>query len=151
MLWAFGFGRQATTIGATSLLLSIALTLVFSYSASPVRWQEISAVSLWEWWSLTKAAKALGTGIAKVIPMDQTWKVAFVVAVGVPVAHIVSSELDASVFLRLVAKCWLDRAAWVRAHKSPLSNVDAYRRRHLQLLKERSDVTILCSSELRRH
>jgi hypothetical protein len=55
-------------------------------------------------WSLTKSAKALGTGIAKVIPMDQTWKVAFVVAVGVRVAHIVSSELDTSVFLRLVAK-----------------------------------------------
>jgi hypothetical protein len=64
----------------------------------------IGSLVLWEWWSLTKAAKALGTGIAKVIPMDQTWKVAFVVAVGVLVAHIVSSELDTSVFLRLVAK-----------------------------------------------
>jgi hypothetical protein len=36
--------------------------------------------------------------------MDQTWKVAFVVAVGVLVAHIVSSGLDTSVFLRLIAK-----------------------------------------------
>ena len=104
MLWAFGFGWQAATIGATSLLLSIALTLAYSYSASPVRWQEVSAVSLWECWSLTKAATALGTGIAKVIPIDQTWKVAFVVAVGVVVTHIISAELDASVFLRRVAK-----------------------------------------------
>jgi hypothetical protein len=46
----------------------------------------------------------LETGIAKVIPIDQTWKVAFVVAVGVVVAHIISAELDSSVFLRRVAK-----------------------------------------------
>jgi hypothetical protein len=36
--------------------------------------------------------------------MDQTWKIAFVVAVGVLVAHVVSSELGISVFLQLVAK-----------------------------------------------
>jgi len=64
----------------------------------------IAGLVVWEWWALIKVAKALGTSIAKLIPMDQTLKVAFVVAVGVLVAHIVSSELDASVFLRLVAK-----------------------------------------------
>jgi hypothetical protein len=36
--------------------------------------------------------------------MEQTGKIALVVAVGVLVAQVVSSELDTSVFLRLVAK-----------------------------------------------
>jgi O-antigen/teichoic acid export membrane protein len=106
LLWAFGFGRQAATIGATSLLLSIALSILglqlFGLAGAVAG--TIAGLVLWEWWALIKVAKALGTSIAKLIPMDQTWKVAFVVAVGVLVAHIVSSELDTSVFLRLVAK-----------------------------------------------
>jgi O-antigen/teichoic acid export membrane protein len=106
LLWVFGFGRQAATISAISLLLSIVLSLLglrlFDVAGAVAG--SIASLVLWEWWALTKVAKALGTSIAKLIPMDQTWKVAFVVAVGVLVAHIVSSELDTSVFLRLVAK-----------------------------------------------
>jgi hypothetical protein len=106
VLWAFGFGRQAATIGAISLLLSIALSILglqlFGLAGAVAG--TIAGLVVWEWWALIKVAKALGTSIAKLIPMDQTLKVAFVVAVGVLVAHIVSSELDTSVFLRLVAK-----------------------------------------------
>lgn len=106
LLWAFGFGRQAATIGAVSLLLSIALSILglqlFGLAGAVAG--SIGSLVLWEWWSLTVAAKALGTSIAKLIPMDQTWKVAFVVGAGVLVAHTVSSELDTSVFPRLVAK-----------------------------------------------
>jgi O-antigen/teichoic acid export membrane protein len=106
LLWVFGFGRQAATFSAISLLLSIALSILglqLFGLAGAVAGSTASLV-LWEWWALTKVAKALGTSIAKLIPMDQTWKVAFVVAVGVLSAYIVSSELNASVFLRLVAK-----------------------------------------------
>ncbi|QHO72373.1 hypothetical protein ACH79_06790 [Bradyrhizobium sp. CCBAU 051011] len=106
LLSAFGFGRLAATIGAISLLVSIALSIIglqlFGLAGAVVG--TIAGLVVWEWWALIKIAKALGTSIAKLIPMDQTLKVAFVVAVGVLVAHIVSSELDASVFLRLVAK-----------------------------------------------
>jgi O-antigen/teichoic acid export membrane protein len=107
LVWgAFGFGRQAATISAISLLLSIALSIlgVQLFGLAGAVAGSIAGLVLWEWWALTKVAKALGTSIAKLIPMDQTWKVAFVVALGVLVAHIVSSELDTSVFLRLVAK-----------------------------------------------
>ncbi|MGY4626435.1 lipopolysaccharide biosynthesis protein [Bradyrhizobium sp. USDA 4486] len=106
LLWALGFGRQAATVGAISLLLSIALSILglqlFGLAGAVAG--SIGSLVLWEWWSLTKAAKALGTGIAKLVPMGQTLKVTFVIAVGVLAAHIVSSELDTSVFLRLVAK-----------------------------------------------
>ena len=106
MLWAFGFGRQAATIGAISLLLSIALSILglqlFGLAGAVAG--TIAGLVLWEWWALIKVAKALGTSIAKFMPVDQTLNVVFMVAVGVLVAHIVSSELDTSVFLRLVAK-----------------------------------------------
>ena len=106
LLWAFGFGRQAATTSAISLSLSIALSILglqlFGLAGAVAG--SIAGLVLWEWWALIKVAKALGTSIAKLIPMDQTWKVAFVVAVGVLVAHIVSSELDTSVFLQLLAK-----------------------------------------------
>jgi O-antigen/teichoic acid export membrane protein len=106
LLSAFGFGRLAATLSAISLLLSIALSILglqlFGLAGAVAG--SIAGLVLWEWWGLIKVAKALGTSIAKMIPMDQTWKVAFVVAVGVLVAHIVSSELDTSVFLRLLAK-----------------------------------------------
>jgi O-antigen/teichoic acid export membrane protein len=106
LLWAFGFGRQAATTSAISLSLSIALSILglqlFGLAGAVAG--SIAGLILWEWWALIKVAKALGTSIAKMIPMDQTWKVAFVVAVGVLVAHIVSSELDTSAFLRLLAK-----------------------------------------------
>jgi O-antigen/teichoic acid export membrane protein len=106
LLSAFGFGRLAATIGAISLLLSIALSILglqlFGLAGAVAG--TIAGLVVWEWWGLITVAKALGTSIAKLIPMDQTLKVAFVVAVGVLVAHIVSSELDTSVFLRLVAK-----------------------------------------------
>ncbi|MBV9111231.1 MAG: lipopolysaccharide biosynthesis protein [Hyphomicrobiales bacterium] len=106
LLWALGFGRQAATIGAISLLLSIALSVLCLqlFGLAGALAGSIGSVILWEWWSLTKTAKALGTNVAKLIPLDQTWKVAFVVAVGVLVAHAVSAELSTSVFLRLVAK-----------------------------------------------
>ncbi|MDA9493651.1 hypothetical protein XI08_32225 [Bradyrhizobium sp. CCBAU 11361] len=106
LLWAFGFGRQAATTGAISLLLSIAVSILglqlFGLAGAVAG--SIAGLVLWEWWALIKVAKALGTSIAKLIPMDQTLKVALVVAVGVLAAHIVSYELDTSVFLRLVAK-----------------------------------------------
>jgi O-antigen/teichoic acid export membrane protein len=106
LLWAFGFGRQVATTQAISLLLSIAVSILglqlFGLAGAVAG--SIAGLVLWEWWALIKVAKALGTSIAKLIPMDQTWKIAFVIAVGVLVAHIVSSELDTSVFLRLVAK-----------------------------------------------
>ncbi|WFU22179.1 lipopolysaccharide biosynthesis protein [Bradyrhizobium sp. CB1717] len=106
LLWALGLGRQAATISAISLLLSVALSILGlqSFGLAGAVAGSITGLVLWEWWALIKVAKALRTSIAKLIPMDQTWKVAFVVALGVLVAHIVSSELDASVFLRLVAK-----------------------------------------------
>jgi O-antigen/teichoic acid export membrane protein len=106
LLWVFGFGRQAATISATALLLSIALSIIGLqiFGLAGVVAGSIASLILWEWWALAKVAKALGTSIAKLISMDQTWKVAPVVAVGVLVAYIVSSELDTSVFLRLVAK-----------------------------------------------
>jgi hypothetical protein len=106
LLWVFGFGRQAATISAISLLLSIALSILglqlFGLAGAVAG--SIASLILWEWWALVKVAKALETSIAKLIPMDQIWKVAFVVAAAMLVAHIVSSELDTSVFLRLVAK-----------------------------------------------
>jgi O-antigen/teichoic acid export membrane protein len=106
LLWVFGFGRQAATISAIALLLSIALSILGlqMFGLAGVLAGSIASLILWEWWALAKVAKALGTSIAKLIPMDQTWKVALVVAVGVLVTYIVSSELDTSVFLRLVAK-----------------------------------------------
>jgi len=64
----------------------------------------VAGLVLWEWWGLIKVAKTLETSIAKLIPMEQTGKIALVVAAGVLVAQVVSSELDTSVFLRLVAK-----------------------------------------------
>jgi hypothetical protein len=103
VLWAFGFGRQAATIGAISLLLPIALSILGLGLAGAVA-GTIAGLVVWEWWALIKVAKALGTSIAKFMPVDQTLNVVFMVAVGVLVAHIVSSELDTSVFLRLVAK-----------------------------------------------
>lgn len=106
LLWAFGFGRLAATIGAISLLLSVALSIlgVQLFGLAGAVAGTIAGLVVWEWWALIKVAKALGTSIAKLIPLDQTLKIAFVVAVGVLVTHIVSSELDTSVFLRLVAK-----------------------------------------------
>jgi O-antigen/teichoic acid export membrane protein len=106
LLWVFGFGRQAAMISAISLLLSIALSILglqlFGLAGAVAG--SMASLVLWEWWALAKVVKALETSIAKLIPMDQTWKVALVVAVGVLAAHIVSLELDTSVFLRLVAK-----------------------------------------------
>jgi O-antigen/teichoic acid export membrane protein len=106
LLSAFGFGRLAAMLSAISLLLSIALSILglqlFGLAGAVAG--SIAGLVLWEWWGLIKVAKALGTSIAKLIPMDQTCKIAFVVAVGVLVAHIVSSELNTSVFLRLLAK-----------------------------------------------
>lgn len=78
--------------------------MVSSYSASRVRWQKHRRSHSLGVVGPDQVAKALGTSIAKLVPTDQTWKVAFVVAGGVLVAHIVSSERDTSVFLRLVAK-----------------------------------------------
>lgn len=106
VLSAFGFGRLAATLSAISLLLSVVLSILglqfFGLTGAVAG--SIAGLVLWEWWGLIKIAKALGTSIAQLIPMDQTWKIAVAVALGVLVAHIVSSELDTSVFPRLVAK-----------------------------------------------
>ncbi|WOH56072.1 hypothetical protein [Bradyrhizobium sp. BWC-3-1] len=106
LLSAFGLGRLAATIGAISLLLSVALSILglhFFGLAGAVA-GTVAGLVLWEWWGLIKVAKALETSFAKLIPMEQTGKIALVAAVGVLVAQVVSSELDTSVFLRLVAK-----------------------------------------------
>ena len=106
LLSAFGLGRLAATIGATSLLLSIVLSILglqlFGLAGAVAG--TVAGLVLWEWWGLIKIAKTLETSIAKLIPMEQTGKIALVVAAGVLVAQVVSSELDTSVFLRLVAK-----------------------------------------------
>jgi O-antigen/teichoic acid export membrane protein len=106
LLQVFRFGRQAAMIGATSLLLSIALSILGLHLfglAGAVAGSTTSLV-LWECWALNKVAKALGTSIAQLIQLEQTWKVIVVVAVGVLVVHILCSGLDTSVFLRLVVK-----------------------------------------------
>jgi O-antigen/teichoic acid export membrane protein len=106
LLQVFGFGRQAAIIGAISLLLSIALSILglqFFGLAGTVAGSIISLV-LWECWALYKVANALGTSVAQMIRLDQLCKVIVVVAVGVLVVHILCSGLDASVFLRLLVK-----------------------------------------------
>ncbi|MFB9266928.1 lipopolysaccharide biosynthesis protein [Bradyrhizobium erythrophlei] len=106
LLLAFGFGRQAAIVGAISLLLSIALSILalqFFGLAGAVA-GSITSLVLWECWALNKVAKALGTSIAQMIRLDQTWKVILVVAVGVFVVHIFCSGLDTSVLLRLFVK-----------------------------------------------
>jgi O-antigen/teichoic acid export membrane protein len=106
MLQIFGFGRPAAIVGAISLLLSISLSLLglqFLGLAGAVAGSTASLV-LWECWTLNKVAKALGTSIAQMIRLDQTWKVIVMVAVGVLTVHILCSGLDTSVFLRLLAK-----------------------------------------------
>jgi O-antigen/teichoic acid export membrane protein len=106
LLHVFGFGRPAAIVGAITLLLSIALSILglqFFGLAGSVAGSTTSLV-LWECWSLYKVAKALGTSIAQLIRLDQTWKVIVVVAVGVLVVHILCSGLDTSVFLRLLVK-----------------------------------------------
>jgi O-antigen/teichoic acid export membrane protein len=106
LLTVFGFGRQAAIVGAISLLLSIALSILglhFFELAGAVAGSTTSLV-LWEGWALNKVAKALGTRVTQLIRLDQIWKVAVVVAVGVLVAHILGSGLDTSVFLRLFVK-----------------------------------------------
>jgi hypothetical protein len=66
VLWAFGFGRQAATIGATSLLLSIALSILGLqlFGLAGALLGTIAGLVLWEWWALIKVAKALGTSIS---------------------------------------------------------------------------------------
>jgi O-antigen/teichoic acid export membrane protein len=106
LLQVFGFGRPAAIVGAITLLLSIALSLLglqFFGLAGAVAGSTASLV-LWECWALNKVAKALGTSIAQMIRLDQAWKVIVVVAVGVLVVHILCSGLDTSVFVRLVVK-----------------------------------------------
>ena len=106
LLQVFGFGRQAAIIGAISLLLSIALSILglhFFGLAGAVAGSTTSLV-LWECWALNKVAKALGTRVAQMIRLDQIWKVIVVVAAGVLVVHILCSGLDTSVFLRLFVK-----------------------------------------------
>jgi O-antigen/teichoic acid export membrane protein len=106
LLQVFGLGRQAAMIGAISLLLSIALSILglqFFGLGGAVAGSTTSLVLL-ECWALNKVAKALGTSIAQMIRLDQTWKVIVVVAVAVLVVHILCSGLDTSVFLRLFVK-----------------------------------------------
>lgn len=106
LLQVFGFGGQAAVISAISLLVSIALSVLglqFFGLAGAVAGSTTSLL-LWECWALNKVAKALGTSIAQLIRLDQTWKVIVVVAVGVLVVHILCSGLDTSVFLRLFVK-----------------------------------------------
>jgi O-antigen/teichoic acid export membrane protein len=106
LLQVFRFGLQAAMIGAISLLLSIALSILglnFFGLAGAVAGSTTSLV-LWECWALNKVAKALGTSIAQMIRLDQIWKIIVVVAVGVLVVHILCSGLDTSAFLRLFVK-----------------------------------------------
>jgi O-antigen/teichoic acid export membrane protein len=106
LLQVFGFGRKAAIVGAISLLLSIALSILglqLFGLAGAVAGSTTSLV-LWEFWAANKVAKALGTSITQMIRLDQIWKIIVVIAVGVLVVHILCSGLDTSVFLRLFVK-----------------------------------------------
>ncbi|SFI17639.1 lipopolysaccharide biosynthesis protein [Bradyrhizobium sp. Gha] len=106
LLQVFGFGRRAAMIGTISLLLSIALSILglqFFGLAGVVAGSTTSLV-VWECWALSMVAKALGTSMAQLIRLDQSFKVIVVVAVGVLVVHFLCSGLDTSVFLRLFVK-----------------------------------------------
>jgi len=106
LLQVFGLGRPAAIVGAISLLLSIALSILglqfFGLGGAVAG--SITSLVLWECWALNKVAKALRTSIAQMIRLDQTWKVIVVVAVGVLVVHILCSGLNTSLFLRLFVK-----------------------------------------------
>ncbi|MBR0706639.1 lipopolysaccharide biosynthesis protein [Bradyrhizobium liaoningense] len=106
LLQVFGFGRRAAKIGAISLLLSIALSILGLqfFGLAGVVAGSVTSLVLWECWALNMVSKALGTSIAQMIRLDQTCKVIVVVAVGVLVVHVLCSGLDTSVFLRLVVK-----------------------------------------------
>ena len=106
LLKVFGYGRQAAMFSAVLLVLSISLSIIgvnLFGLAGALAGSTVSLV-LWEFWTLNKVAKGLGTSPFTLMCLDQMWRVALVVGSATLVAHIFCSGLHASIVLRLVAK-----------------------------------------------
>ena len=122
LLQVFGFGWPAAIVGAITLLLSIALSLLglqFFGLAGAVAGSTASLV-VWECWALNKVAKALGTSIAQMIGLDQAWKVIVVVAsvrARRPHPLLRAGHIRLCASRREVLGLCDGRAAWVCAHE----------------------------------